>query len=483
MKNRPVVVGLGSLQQTGNFKDLDEALILMEKVTQTAIEDTTNHNISKYIDEVQVPKGYWKYRDPGKWIAERNNFAKAETSVTKIGVLQQNLINSACKKIISGKIKASLIVGGEARYKKIKALIEDKEYIETELIVNPDHYVKAKDDLHIKQEEEHLGLMAVGYYAILESALRAKKKLSIDEHKKYLGKMYSRFSKVAAKNPDGWSQKDLDWEDIANVDKKNTLQALPYNKFHCTSWNVNQASAMIICSDEIADELNIPQSKRVYPLASSETNHMIAAIQRPNLIKPIGLQLAADYILEICDQNNIKPNAFELYSCFPVAVQMFAEALQLKNNENFTVTGGMSFAGGPLNSYMIQSTVKMLANIRNVPSTVGLITGVSGMMTKQAFALWAKDPLINFSSKDVTASAAAAEKPVALSKIKEGSGVIIGYTVLPKNHTNIKKAVIYIEDTNGDRKVLISYDEVILDKMGEEEWVGKSINFKDDYLV
>jgi acetyl-CoA C-acetyltransferase len=45
MKNRPVVVGLGSLQQTGNFKDLDEALILMEKVTQTAIGDTTNHNI------------------------------------------------------------------------------------------------------------------------------------------------------------------------------------------------------------------------------------------------------------------------------------------------------------------------------------------------------------------------------------------------------------------------------------------------------
>ena len=39
------------------------------------------------------------------------------------------------------------------------------------------------------------------------------------------------------------------------------------------------------------------------------------------------------------------------------------------------------------------------------------------------------------------------------------------------------------DSTNGDRKVLISYDEVILDKMGEEEWVGKSINFKGDYLV
>ena len=171
MKNRPVVVGISSLQQVGSFDDLDEALILMEKVSQAAIKDSTNNNISKYIDEIQVPKGYWKYRDPGKWIAQRNGFAHAETSVTKIGVLQQNLINSACNNIITGKIRASLIVGGEARFKKIRALIEDKDYVETELNTNPDHYVKAKEDLHIQEEEDSLGLMAVGYYAILELSL------------------------------------------------------------------------------------------------------------------------------------------------------------------------------------------------------------------------------------------------------------------------------------------------------------------------
>ena len=483
MKNRPVVVGLGSLQQNGNFLDLDEALIMMEQVTQAAIEDSTNKNISRYIDEVQVPKGYWKYRDPGKWIAKRNGFSEAETSVTKIGVLQQHLINNACNKIIRGEIRASLIVGGEARYKKIKAAIEDKEFIETELTENPDHYVKAKDDLHIKQEVEHLGAMAVGYYAILETALRAKKNLSIDEHKKYLGRMYSEFSKIAAANPGGWSEKDLSWQDIAMVNKKNTIQALPYNKFHCTSWNVNQASAMILCSEEIADELNIPKSKRIYPLASSETNHMIAAIQRPNLIKPTGLKLAAEYILNICHENNIKPNTYELYSCFPVAVQMFAEVLSLQDNEKLTVTGGMSFAGGPLNNYMIHSTVKMLEDIRSTPSKIGLVTGVSGMMTKQAFALWAKDPLINFTSKDVTSVAAAIERPKDISSLNEGTGVIIGYTVLPKNHKEEEKSVMYIEDTNGDRKVLISYDKDTLKKMGEEEWVGKSIKFKGDYLV
>ena len=79
--------------------------------------------------------------DPGKWIAEKHGFSKAKTSVTKIGVLQQNLINSACKKIINGDIRASLIVGGEARFKKIQALKEGLVFEEMQLNVNPDHYV------------------------------------------------------------------------------------------------------------------------------------------------------------------------------------------------------------------------------------------------------------------------------------------------------------------------------------------------------
>ena len=63
--NRPVLVGIGSLQQKGSFAELDEALILMEKATLEAIEDTQCPKIKNYIDEIQIPKGYWAYRDPG----------------------------------------------------------------------------------------------------------------------------------------------------------------------------------------------------------------------------------------------------------------------------------------------------------------------------------------------------------------------------------------------------------------------------------
>ena len=478
----PVVIGISSIQQKGSFEQLDEALILMEKATQKAIVDSTNPKITDYIDQIQIPKGYWKYRDPGKWIAERNNIQSAVTSVTKIGVLQQNLINSACHDIAQGKIRASLIVGGEARYKKILALKENKEFIETKLNINPDFYVKAADELQTKEEQDELGLMAVGYYAILETAYRKKNGLSLQEHKDKISNMYAEFSKVAANNPDGWIDSMKSAKDIKLVSKENPLQAFPYNKLHCSSWNVNQASAMILCSEDLADKLDIPRNKRVYPLVSSETNHMIAPIQRPKLSESTGLDLAASFIKNICDEHKIQPNIYDLYSCFPVAVQMFADSLNLGSEDVKTVTGGMPFAGGPLNNYMIHSTVKMVSEIRNNHSNIGLVTGVSGMMTKQAFALWAKEPLIQFISKDVTEEAALIEHPVEMSTQTNGMAIVLGYTIF-KDANKDMKVVIYGEDSQNKRKVLISKDKEIIKSMGEEEWVGKQIVFKGKYLV
>ena len=161
---------------------------------------------------------------------------------------------------------------------------------------------------------------------------------------------------------------------------------------------------------------------------------------------------------------------------------MFADSLNLGSEDVKTVTGGMPFAGGPLNNYMIHSTVKMLSEIRNNHSNIGLVTGVSGMMTKQAFALWAKEPLIQFISKDVTKQAALIEHPVEMSTQTNGEAVILGYTIF-KDVDKDMKVVVYGEDSQKNRKVLISKDKEIIKSMGEEEWVGKQIVFKGKYLV
>jgi acetyl-CoA C-acetyltransferase len=396
--------------------------------------------------------------------------------------LQQSLINAACKKIIDGEIRASLIVGGEARHKMIQALKEGLPYEEMSLTENPDHYVKAKEDLYVTEEIDALGMMAVGYYAIIESAMRYKDKKSLREHENFLGNYYERFSQIASKNPHAWNHEIFTAEEIKTPSSKNQRIAYPYNKLHNSSWNVNQASALILTSDEIADKLKIPADKRVYPLISSETNHMIGVIQRPDLTAPIGLKLATDYLLDEAAKNNIEPTFYELYSCFPIAVQLFAKALNIPDNIDKTITGGMPFAGGPLNNYMLHATAQGLMKIRENNSEVALITGVSGMMTKQALAIWGKNPAMNFVSKDVTKEAEKLELPVPMSTLASGEGKVIGCTTLYEKNQPLK-AVFYAEDSQSHRLVLTSTKSEIIKQVEEEECVGKKINYSNNRFV
>ena len=479
MKHRSVVIGVSAIQQKGDFENLDEALFLMDQAVKEALSDSGNKSIKDHIDEIRIPKGFWRYRDPGKWIAKNNDFKSIPTTyVTKIGVLQQNLINEACLKIENGEINASIILGGEARYKQLRSVIEKKEYFETKLDENPDFYIKAKEDLYGDEELEELGAMAVGYYATMETALRKNDNENIEEHQNNIASMYEEFSKVASNNEDAWLDHPYSKKEILETSKKNKMLAYPYNKLHCTSWNVNQSAALIICSEELANKLEIDNKKRVYPISSSENNHMIAIQQRPKLYESLGMIYAAKSINRMMEQLDIRLDAYDLYSCFPAAVKMFSKSLELGSESPKTITGSMPYAGGPLNSFVIHSTVKMIQKIRALEARHGLVTGVSGMMTKQSFCVWGKEYQEQFIFDDVTERAKLDEKPVELSNIAEGEGEIIGYTII-EGSEHASKAVLYLDDEKKHRKVVSSLDKNFINLLMEEEWVGKKVKFKD----
>ena len=479
MKHRSVVIGISAIQQKGDFENLDEALFLMDQAVKEALSDSGNKSIKDHIDEIRIPKGFWRYRDPGKWIAKNNDFKRIPTTyVTKIGVLQQNLINEACLKIENGEINASIILGGEARYKQLRSVIEKKEYFETKLDENPDFYIKAKEDLYGDEELEELGAMAVGYYATMETALRKNDDENIEEHQNNIASMYEEFSKVASNNEDAWLDHPYSKKEILEISKKNKMLAYPYNKLHCTSWNVNQSAALIICSEELANKLEIDNKKRVYPISSSENNHMIAIQQRPKLYESLGMIYAAKSINRMMEQLDIRLDAYDLYSCFPAAVKMFSKSLELGSEIPKTITGSMPYAGGPLNSFVIHSTVKMIQKIRALEARHGLVTGVSGMMTKQSFCVWGKEYQEQFIFDDVTERAKLDENPVELSNIAEGEGEIIGYTII-EGSEHASKAVLYLDDEKKHRKVVSSLDKNFINLLMEEEWVGKKVKFKD----
>jgi acetyl-CoA C-acetyltransferase len=187
-------------------------------------------------------------------------------------------------------------------------------------------------------------------------------------------------------------------------------------------------------------------------------------------------------LLETAKKNKIYPSLYELYSCFPVAVQLFSESLNVPENTDKTITGGMPFAGGPLNNYMLHATAQMLMKIRKNTNEIGLITGVSGMMTKQALAIWGKEPVMDFESMDVTAEAEKLEIPVPMSALQKGEAKVIGCTTLYEKFNPIK-AVFYGEDSQGHRLVLTSNEEGIIKQVEAEECVGKKIKFLNNQFV
>ena len=82
--------------------------------------------------------------------------------------------------------------------------------------------------------------------------------------------------------------------------------------------------------------------------------------------------------------------------------------LGLPLDRPLTVTGGMTFGGGPLNNSVLQAMAKMVQVLRDDPGSVGLVTSISGMITKHGASLWStRPPEGRFEAADVSAEAAA----------------------------------------------------------------------------
>jgi acetyl-CoA C-acetyltransferase len=86
---------------------------------------------------------------------------------------------------------------------------------------------------------------------------------------------------------------------------------------------------------------------------------------------------------------------FDLYSCFPVAVEVAAAelGLDLADPRGFTVTGGLPYAGGPGNNYAMHSIAVMMQRLRDRPGAKGLVTANGWYLTKQAVGIYSTDPV------------------------------------------------------------------------------------------
>ena len=299
--------------------------------------------------------------------------------------------------------------------------------------------------------------------------------MTVDDHRDRLAARYARFAEIAAANPDSWARDALNAATIRNEGARNPMQAFPYTRAHCSTWNVDQAAALLFCSAGKASALGIDPSRWVFPLASAESNHMVSLSARADLIRSPGADATARAVLEAGEIGATAIDLIELYSCFPVAVDAFADALDLPPDRDLTITGSMAFAGGPYNNYFFQATARAAQLLRAGAGRTALLSCVSGVLTKQAFALWSSEPPRGvFVHCDVTDEVAAAATELPVVENYTGGGRIAGCTVLHARGEQ-PRAVALIDTDDGARALAMSHLSEIVAEMEREEWVGRRV--------
>lgn len=479
----PVLVGIGLVQQKCEDPlQAREAIDLMIDAVRQAGADAGIADHMSEIDSVLVPQGLWSYGDPGRMIADHFGATKARTVYAKLGVMQQSLLNEACRGIAQGEIDLAVVAGGEAKYREAKAMLAGVEVAETANDGAPDVVMEPDEELYHPLEVEALSHMPVGYYALMQSAFRAAKGRSVDEDRDRLAQLYSRFSEIAADNPHAWKREALAPESIRNGSPQNKMLAFPYTKLHNSSWNVDQASAMVFCSVEKAQALSIPREKWIFPRSSAESNYMLSVAQRPQLDSLPSARLSGQKALEIAGLGVEDIDFIELYSCFPIAVEFYADAIGVPEGKDLTVAGGMPFAGGPLNNYVYQSTCRMAECLRTSPGSHGIVSSVSGLMTKQSFAVWSTEPGGNgFGFADVTEEVRALWPAVEIIENYRGEGRILGYTIIYRGGEP-SRAVAMLE-VPGGHTLGWNEEATVMQAMEQSEHCGVTVKLADNLFT
>lgn len=378
----PVLVGLGAVAHAAPTVDL-----LTDAVTAAA-KDAGAPGLLRDVDCIAVPQGTWSLTDPARTVARRIGAARAHTILCEIGVSQQEVINHALDLVALGRADVVIVVGAESRvWARDGGIDVDEEH------GGPDEVLARPPDF-VAPVEQVAGVVwpAVQQYALIENALAAALGLSATQARAEVAALWARYNTVATGNPEAVFSQRRDAAEIATPGPRNRPLAFPYNKWHSSQWTVNQASALLICSAERARRTGVPAENWLFPHVALHSSESVTLTARRRLEDWPAMGVLGRAASAHLGRPLRELPLAEVYSCFPAAVRVQQRELGLDPAGTPTLSGGMAFAGGPFNHFVLQSLCLLGRRLRDEPHEHGLLTTVSGLLSKPGLAVWSATP-------------------------------------------------------------------------------------------
>src|SRR5262245_52227944 len=421
----------------------------------------------------------WRYRDPAHFLVERLGQQPRETAVTTGGGNSpQLLVNVTADEIQRGRLDVAILAGGEAWRTRMRARRVDAVLTWPKLPdgTTPDRTIG--DELVMSSPVELArGIVApVQVYPMLETAIRAARGADPEEHLIRVSELWAAFSAVAAGNPFAWSQEAKTAEEIRTPGPSNRMIGLPYPKLMNSNNDVDQAAALIMCSVERARSFGVPEDRWVFPLAGADCHEHPFVANRWSLTETPAIRAGGRTVLELAGLGGDDHEVIDLYSCFPSAVQLGAASLGLGLDRQLTRTGGLSFAGGPWNSYVLHAIATVMADLRDRPGARGLVWANGGYVTKHSFGVYGTEPpAAGFRHGSPQAEVdAGPTRAVAGPEEAAGPAVVDAYTVMHDRPGRPETGIAACLLADG-RRAWGTTGDVDAAALCDGEWVGRRI--------
>ena len=353
------------------------------------------------------------------------------------GNSSQYAINVAAQRIAEGRNQQILVVGAEFMGSGVKRLTRGlgfDDWDDAEDLPPPEWIGDGRPGVS-PYEAVHGMDRPINIYPLFENALRARDGRSIPDHQRRLGELFAPFTRAAAANPEAWFPIVRSPEELVTVTTANRMIGFPYPKFLNAIMDVDQSSGVLMTSLARARELGVPEDRMVFLHGCADANDIWNPIERQDFHSSPAMRLTGERALDMAGITVADVVAFDLYSCFPSAVQVGAESLGLPLDDprGFTVTGGLPYAGGPGNNYAMHGVVMMMQRLRERPGAFGLCTANGWYLTKQSTGVYStrrpqapfvrQDPAVIQSQIDALPRPTVIERPT-------GRGRVETYTVI-----------------------------------------------------
>jgi acetyl-CoA C-acetyltransferase len=395
----PVVVGVAQLSlRDGDPRAGHSPDLLLEQIARSAAEDAgAGPRLLAEIDTCALVESMgWKAKNGPRLVAERLGARpRAEIVTGTGGEMGLSLLNHVAGRIARGETRLALVAGCHL-FETLSAAWREKRDLGWNAGGEGEPETLGENRWGGSPQELRYGLrLPVDVYPLFENALRARRGLDPDRHLRNLGALMSRFTEVAARNPHAWFPVRRSAEELIAVGPQNRMIAWPYPKYLNAVLAVDQAAGCLVLSAAAARELGVPRERQVYWWGGAKgVEDAWFPSERRDFHSSPALEATARGALASAGVGVDELDAFDFYSCFPVAVELACEALGLSEDDprGFTVTGGLPYAGGPGSNYTLHAVAAMCERLRAQPGAKGLVTGNGWYFTKHSASVLGSEP-------------------------------------------------------------------------------------------